>query len=487
MKRVALVIGNAAYPEKPLTNPCNDAEDIASVLRQFSFHVLDCKDATLEAMGRALRDFREALYDADLGLFFFAGHGLQIDGKNYLLATDTRAGDEIDAKYSSMLLDEIIESMEKSGTTTNLVILDACRDNPWERQWHRSTAARGLAPVYVPRGTLIAFATSPGQTAADGRGKRNGEYTSALLQHIGALDCTIEAMFKRVRNTLSVATKGKQISWEHTSLASEFYFNRSVGSRIDEYSTTALKDALFEYDASRPSHKVIQSLKVLTWSVQESAMMKLEPAFIEKCGKNNLFIVGRNICQAACGHERAAGRFIRDFAGKTSGVTEEKRKALLDGMLFEVFFDKHGKLRKDFKDGYFSELFDLQQFASNTPSFDFIAECLLPHAHKFHALPGKAIEVSVDVVLQTRDNPQCPHVVRICIASGNVLRPIDDDDDDEKDEPKRYRPYIIADFEQRISSQLMIPHHLLAFTYNGGKKPDVVNSPAYWTARKPTE
>ena len=108
----------------------NDAQDIASVLRQFSFNVLDCKDATLKAMGRALRDFREALYDADLGLFFFAGHGLQIEGKNYLLATDTRAEDEIDAKYSSILLDEIFESMEKSGTSTNLVILDACRDTP---------------------------------------------------------------------------------------------------------------------------------------------------------------------------------------------------------------------------------------------------------------------------------------------------------------------------------------------------------------------
>ncbi|NAT15516.1 hypothetical protein CU663_04135 [Pseudomonas syringae pv. actinidifoliorum] len=101
MKRVALVIGNAAYPEKPLVNPCNDAEDIASVLRQFGFEVLNCKDATHKAMMEALRDFREELYEADLGLFFFAGHGLQIDGKNYLLATDTRPDEEIEAKFSS--------------------------------------------------------------------------------------------------------------------------------------------------------------------------------------------------------------------------------------------------------------------------------------------------------------------------------------------------------------------------------------------------
>jgi hypothetical protein len=334
---------------------------------------------------------------------------------------------------------------------------------------------------------LIAFATSPGQTAADGRGQRNGKYTSALLQHIGAPDCTIEAMFKRVRNTLSVATKGKQISWEHTSLSSEFYFNRSVGSRIDEYSTAALKDGLFEYDASKPSHKVIRGLKEQTWSVQERAMRALEPGLIQKCGKNNLFVVGRNIYQAACGHEHAAGRFIRDFVGKTSGVTAEKRKPLLDGMLFEVFFDKHGNLRKDFKDGFFSELFDLQRFASNTSSFDFIAECLLPHAHQFHALPGKAVEVAVDVILEARKNPECPYVASICIASANILRTEDDNDDDEKDEPQRYRLYTVKSFEQRISSQLMIPHHLLSFTYNGMKKPNAVNSPAYWTARKPTQ
>ncbi|RDL16209.1 caspase family protein [Pseudomonas jessenii] len=484
MKRVALVIGNAAYPENPLSNPCNDAEDVASVLRQFGFDVLECKDGTHKAMERALRDFRQELYDADLGLFFFAGHGLQIDGKNFLLATDTRADEEFEVKFSSLALDEVIESMEKSGTATNLVILDACRNNPWERRWHRSIGSRGLASVYVPQGTLIAFATSPGQTAADGKGQRNGKYTSALLQHIGAPDCAIEAMFKRVRNTLSVATNGKQISWEHTSLASEFYFNRSVGSRIDEYSTTALKDSLFDFDESNISHHIIRSLKVLTWSVQKNAILKLVPATIQRFHKNNLFIIGRNVYQAACGNERAARQFILDFSAKTRGVSEEKRKPLLDGMLFEIFFDKNGRLRKDFKDACFSEVFDLQQFEANTPSFDFIAECLLPYAHKFHALPGKAVEVAVDVVLEARDKPRSPHVARICIASSNVLRPEDDEDDDEKDEPERYRSYSTNDFEQRISTQLMIPHYLLSFTYTGLKQPAAVSSPVYWTVRK---
>ena len=436
-------------------------------------------------MDEALRDFRHELYDADVGLFFFAGHGLQIEGKNYLLATDTRTGDEIEVKHSSLNLDYVIECMEKSGTNTNLIILDACRNNPWERRWERAFGSRGLASVYVPQGTLIAFATSPGQTAADGKGQRNGKYTSALLQHIGAPDCTIEAMFKRVRNTLSVATNGQQISWEHTSLASEFFFNRSIGMRIDEYSTTALKDGLFELDESVASHRIIRSLKALTWSVQNDAMMKLVPETARKFGKNNLFIIGRNVYQAACGSARAAIHFIEDFPAKTIGLPEEKRRALLDGMLFEVFFDKNGRLRQEFKDRLFSRLFDLQRFDSNAPSFDFIAECLLPHANRFHALPGKAGEVAVDVVLEARDHPECPYVVRICIASWNLLRPEDDDDDDERDEPKRYRKYSMEDFERRISTQLLIPHHLLSFTYTGvPRKPNCVNTPVYWTVRK---
>ena len=214
---------------------------MAAVLRRFEFTVLECMDGTHKAMEQKLRDFREAMYDADVGLFFFAGHGLQIEGSNYLLATDTSTGDEVDVKHSSLSLDYVIDSMEKSQTLINLIILDACRQNLWERRWERSSTTRGLASVYVPKGTLIAFATSPGQVAYDGKGQRNGRYTSALLQHIIAPDCTIEAMFKRVRNTLSVTTEGKQISWEHTSLSSEFFFNRSVGVRIKPTVTQPLE------------------------------------------------------------------------------------------------------------------------------------------------------------------------------------------------------------------------------------------------------
>src|SRR5208283_746218 len=145
-------------------------------------------------------------------------------------------------------------------TLTNIIILDACRNNPYERAWHRASGVRGLAPIYAPKGTLIAFATSPGQVASDGRG-RNGAYTEALLRHIDTPDSSIEEMFKRVRNTLNAMTKQKQTSWEHTSLSGEFFFNLSLGTRIDEYSDSALRDGLFVLSKNKSSHKLIQGLK----------------------------------------------------------------------------------------------------------------------------------------------------------------------------------------------------------------------------------
>jgi uncharacterized caspase-like protein len=165
----ALVIGNAAYAEvSPLANPTNDADDIAAILAKRDFTVIKKTDCKHKEMDLALKEFRTELKVSDVGLFFFAGHGMQIEGENYLAAVDADADTEIDAKHSSLPLNRVIETMEKSATATNVIILDACRDNPFERAWHRSASLRGLAPVYAPRGTIIAYATSPGQIASDG-------------------------------------------------------------------------------------------------------------------------------------------------------------------------------------------------------------------------------------------------------------------------------------------------------------------------------
>lgn len=480
----ALVIGNGAYTDAgPLKNPTNDAEDIARRLQVSGFSVTTKTNCTFKEMDQALKSFKKSLDGNDVGLFFFAGHGMQIDGDNYLAAVDTDVSGETEAKHSSLPLNRVIETMEKTSTLTNIIILDACRDNPYERAWNRSSAARGLAPVYAPKGTLVAFATSPGQTAKDGSG-RNGAYTAALLQHIDTPDCSIESMFKRVRNTLSAATKQKQISWEHTSLSGEFFFNLSLGARIDEYRDTALSDKLLILDESKPSHRLILALKTHDWYKQNPAIDSLDTTLANKFGTNSLFVIGRNIYQAACGDARSALSYLQDFVTRTKGVDKDKRKALLDGILFEIFFNPEAQLRAKSKARFLTVVFQLQRYAELSGSFDFIAECLVSHADRFHSIPGKGLTVAVDVVTteKTRD---VYTVEKIFLGGTNILWMEEDGFGDGSGNPVHYTTLTSGEFEARLSEEMAVPAYLLKITHDSNKSAkSKLRYPYGWTTRK---
>jgi hypothetical protein len=480
----ALVIGNSAYiAAGPLQNPTHDAEDIAARLKASGFCVTVATDCTFKDMDRALRTFKKSLEGTDVGLFFFAGHGMQIEGENYLAAVDTDVSGEIEAKHSSLPLNRVIETMEKTATLTNIIILDACRDNPYERAWHRSSVARGLAPVYAPKGTLIAFATSPGQVAKDGAG-RNGAYTAALLQHIDTPDCSVESMFKRVRNTLSTATKQKQISWEHTSLSREFFFNLSLGARIDEYRDTALSDKLLILDESKASHRLILALKTHDWYKQNPAIDILDAALANKFSVDSLFVIGRNIYQAACGDSRSAISYLQDFVTHTQGVDKDKKKALLDGMLFEVFFNPEAQLRAKAKSRCLTLVFQLQRYVEFSDSFEFIAECLVSHADRFHAIPGKGHAIALDVV--TREKKPNVHVVEnLFLGGADVLWLEEDYYADDAGKPVHYATLNLNEFEARLSEEMLVPAHLLKITYAFKRThEDTLLFPLGWTTRK---
>ena len=422
MKRsmAALVIGNSDYPDdNELTNPIHDATDLGARLKSYGFDVTVALNCSAKDMDKHLKTFRTLLETNEVALFFFAGHGMQIDGTNYLIAIDTDMDTEDDAKHSSLSLDKVVDAMAKSHSATRIIILDACRSNPWERKWHRGPGVRGLASVYAPKGTIIGFATSPGEIAYDGTG-RNGTYTAALLEHIETPDCSIETMFKRVRNTVAAASKGKQTSWEHTSLSGEFYFNLSLGNLIEEYDGTALADRLFAVDPAKKSHKVIAGLRTHDWYQQNPALALLDSNSVKKMADNSLFVVGRNIYQAACGSANSAIEFVRNFMSKTVGYPKEKRKALLDGMLFEIFFDKDGKLRERVKRKYFEEIFELQQHDALKDSFEFIAKALTVAGGDFYAVPGKGHELSVTV--STKKTKDGTIVDAIYIGGTDVLQ-----------------------------------------------------------------
>jgi hypothetical protein len=475
----ALVIGNSDYPDgNELRNPVNDAADLGAKLKRYGFSVTIALDCTHKEMDRHLKTFRTLLETHEVALFFFAGHGVQIEGVNYLLAVDTDVETENDAKHSSLSLDKVVDAMANSTASTRIIILDACRTNPWERKWHRSPGVRGLASVYAPKGTIIGFATSPGEVAHDGAG-RNGTYTAGLLEHIDAPDCSIEMMFKRVRNTVAAASKGKQTSWEHTSLSGEFYFNLSLGNLIDEYDGTALADRLFVIDPSKKSHQIIAGLKTYTWDDQNRALAHLDKDSVTKMAKNSLFVLGRNIYQAACGTAHRAMEFLRRFMNATSGYPEDKRKAILDGMLFEIFFEKDGKLRERVNDRFFDEVFELQQYDELKTSFDFIADALTATGGDFYAVPGKGHALAVTISSKkTKDGIV---VDAIYIGGVNVLQI-----EDQWSGFEVRNAVITPDLQDRLRGQLYLPARLLkiSFTSKEAASADELLIARHWTVRK---
>jgi len=233
-KRVALVIGNAAYVKSSvLANPVNDATEIAKVLTEAGFEVIAGLDLDKRAFDTKVRDFARALGDADVALFYYAGHALQVSGRNYLVPVDASMERERDLDFETVGVDFVLRQMEiDRENKTNLVFLDACRDNPLARNLARSMGTRsasvsqGLAQVQTGVGTFIAYSTQPGNVALDGTGS-NSPFTQALVRGVRAPERNLTSMMVEVRKDVLAATGGKQVPWDHSSLTGDFYFHRA--------------------------------------------------------------------------------------------------------------------------------------------------------------------------------------------------------------------------------------------------------------------
>ncbi len=223
--RHALVIGNAGYAQAPLLNATNDASAVAQALKKAGF-VVDLRlNASQKQMQDAVSAFGDSLKAGGAGLFYFAGHGVQIKGRNFLLpvGSDIRREDEV--PYKSIDVQQVLDKMETAKNRINLVVLDACRDNPFAgvARASRGGGAGGLSQLDAPIGSLIAFATAPGSVASDGK-NANGLYTQHLLANIERPGTPIEEVFKRVRLGVRLDSDGQQVPWESTSLEGDFYF-----------------------------------------------------------------------------------------------------------------------------------------------------------------------------------------------------------------------------------------------------------------------
>jgi len=227
-KRLALVIGNGSYTSAPLLkNPPNDARDMAATLTALGFEVSSGINVNQREMKRLVREFGQKLKGGGSGLFYYAGHGVQSKGRNYLIPIDAEIQSEAEVEDSGVDVGLVLNYMDEAQNGLNIVILDACRNNPFGRSFR--SAAEGLAQVDAPTGTLIAYATAPGRVASDGTGQ-NGLYTSELLKQMRVPSVSVTDMFMRVRAEVMKQTGNKQVPWESSSLVGAFYFNSSAGS-----------------------------------------------------------------------------------------------------------------------------------------------------------------------------------------------------------------------------------------------------------------
>ena len=222
-RRLALVVGNANYKIHPLKNPRNDADDISRSLRSSGFEVIDLRDASLQQMRNGVRQFGDRLINNDVGLVYYSGHGVEVKGRNYFIPVNADIMREDEIADQGLDVSLILEKMNTAGKGVNILIVDACRDDPFGRSFRSSS--RGLAQMDAPRGTIIAYATSPGKVASDGDPReRNSPYTKNLVRAMQQPNKPIEQVFKEVRRAVQEETKNQQTPWENTSLSGDFYF-----------------------------------------------------------------------------------------------------------------------------------------------------------------------------------------------------------------------------------------------------------------------
>ncbi len=229
-KRVALVVGNAAYADQPLKNPVNDAKAVSSKLKGLGFEVMLVENLKKREVGRTLAGFAQKIGRDDEVVVFYAGHGLQVRGENYLPTVDAKIESEEDVETNSLKLNDLLSKLDESRARVKIVILDACRNNPYSKGFR--SLERGLARVQdAPSGTLMHFATRPGQVAADGEGG-NGLYTTELLKVLDKPGIAVEQLFKQVSQAVVQSSREQQEPWQEGSLRGEFYFASAVAPAI---------------------------------------------------------------------------------------------------------------------------------------------------------------------------------------------------------------------------------------------------------------
>lgn len=408
MKTLALVIGNNEYHESAkLNNAVNDATSIKNEFEKLGFDVISKINFKAADISELYQEFAEKIPLYDATIFYFAGHGFEFEGENYFATVDCQIppANQYAAKQSCLELNEILKIYKKNTDKVNIVIIDACR-----KAFNRSGNA-ALAPVSAPQGSLIAFSTSPNDSASDIGFEGHSIYTGALLQYLGREHLSVEELFKKVRKTVYELSSGKQITWEHTSLINDYYFN--TGQRVYSvnipYDDKVVKD--INYDESDEFGNLIKELKSYKWHIQNPAISKL--LALKNLDKNQQFILGRNLLQASSAHN--ASNFFDDIKNKVIKYSKDGENHLLEGILFEIYFNAYGEFRRDrTKQHFLDKILSLRKEESLESSFKFIERLLKNEKYDLIYIPekdDKIIDVNVLARLQQEDGREDRQII----------------------------------------------------------------------------
>lgn len=390
MKSIALVIGVNDYDNiTSLTNPHHDVDSMADVLQRLQFDVTAKKDLTLSSMGVEIGTFQTACANYEVALFYFSGHGFQHKGENYLCVKDTQLGSAEIITNTSKKLEDVFK-MIPDNIKVKIFILDACRNQVKGAKG----IAGGLCPVMAPQGSIVAFATSPDDSAYEGNDKNGcSQYTSCLLQHIETRGISIEECFKRVRTTLYAKSKGQQLSWEHTSLIGDYSFNNMPifpKGILPIYGQHVLADVTFVPDGSDVG-QVIEGLRSHDWYKQNSAIQKFLHLKTDNIEPDTQFVLGRNLYQTACGGSHDAMSLFQNLKPTLlKWQSADENNHLLNGILFEIYFNRDGNIRNigQVKTGWIEVVLQYESDNTFVKSFDFIKVQLEPYATMLFYMPG---------------------------------------------------------------------------------------------------
>lgn len=466
MNAIALVIGNNSYSEEHnrLIRAVKDAECVAEKMLRLGFKVSLETDSTVENFDRRLQEFEKDSKNYEVALFYYSGHGLEIEGQNYLTGVDTSFVDSTSAKHTSIPLTEVIDRMRSKSLKIKILILDACRNNPLPDRGIN----KGLAPVNAPRGTIIAFSTSPGESAMDYGGGENSIYTAAFLKHIEDANIPIEEFFKRVRTTVYTLSNGKQTSWEHTSLIGDFCFNagQMVHASNLPYANSVVLDSTWQSFGSNVD-KIIERLRSHDWYRQSPAFQDFQQLTPIQVTSDEKFLLGRNLLQTADGGEWKTVEWFENLGGNLRRWTQSGKNHILNGILFEIYFNSQGMFRRNMiKSGMLDKVCALESMKEYADSFEFIKEQLLPFRDFLYYIPStnpKSLPVEAlieDVEYEGIGGKKkiAPTLTKLCINGRDILA--------EEDEDIMRRTLNFEDLEKRLAVELAVPKARLTLSVN---------------------